>query len=172
MSEIDKKEKLKDSIESEELFYLRHLEKHLENSVSKKEHSVTRFDILMVSLSILGLGFVTNYAKELKDVDLLLINASQISFVVCLIINVLSQIFGIWSNTIAEKLSRNELYFIRDVYLGKEQDEEKNEQYYREEGKQDFLRKVYDQVIRVLNVLSFITLISGLITFLMFDITP
>jgi hypothetical protein len=50
-------------MESNNDFYIKQLEKHLDRSKNKKDDSVKRFDVLVVSLAVLGLGFVSDYTK-------------------------------------------------------------------------------------------------------------
>lgn len=172
-------------MESNNDFYIKQLEKHLDRSKNKKDDSVKRFDVLVVSLAVLGLGFVSDYIKGIDDKESSLAHYSQILFVVGIISNLVSQIISIKSNSNAVKAATLELNFEREdqfkelELLNDDLSPDDKEQLKTARDRTNWLHKkdmdkfdksvqIYNRTIILLNWISFICLIVGLVSFLIF----
>lgn len=158
-SEEDKEYKRKIEI------YISALEKHRDKSKERKEYAIKQFDTLMIALSTAGLGFVMNYIKDLKNVDLTLAVIAQILFLCCLLTNLFSHVFSMFENDYAlqnadEKLDKERYDHIKE-----------NEELMLFNLTQ-FIRDkkiaLYGKIVRAMNVGAFLLLISAILTFVFF----
>lgn len=135
-------------------------EKHLENTRSIIHYSMERIDILIISISTASLGFSMAFIKDIIPdlvlICLTLLKISWICFGISIVSNLVSQVTSYYANKYEYKITRN---IIRE----KEGKEMKGDQ-------EDFkcYQKAYNISTAILNNLSIISLISGIITFIVF----
>lgn len=146
--------------------YVKSLEKHYDRSKDKKEYAMKQFDTLMVGISTAGIGFVTLYIKDMST-DLWLARIAQVTFVISLFANLASHFASMEANRRAEKIALDDLNAERyDIYPeGTNQDT--FEEY--QTGKNDENKK-FNKIVKTLNFLSFILLLSAVVVFMIFAI--
>lgn len=145
--------------------YIRHLEKHVDKSKERYEYAIKQFDTLMIGLSTVGIGFVANYIKELH-VGLTLAYISQFGFVTCFFMNLFSHLASMKCNKSAMLNAKQE--YEAEAYGTYEND---NEGLVKYEIIQELRRKeiqLFGSIVRVLNVLSFLSLVFAVVCFIVF----
>ncbi len=148
--------------------YLRISEKNIDKALERRDYAIKQFDTLMIALSTAGLGFTSSYIKD--DVgDLLLARISQLIFLGCLISTLLSHIFSMWANNIGYKSSIKE--FEVDCY-GEEHVENFNKGIYLKNQRKARRQVIaLNSFIRLLNILSFGSLITAISLFVKYSFT-
>lgn len=143
--------------------YLRIKEKNIDKALERKDYAIKQFDTLMIALSTAGLGFISNYIKD-DNGDLFWARASQIIFLMCLIANLLSHIFSMWTNSIGHRNMCRE--FEVDCY-GEDHIEGFDQRMYDIEQYVAKKRVKYlNTTIRALNVSAFLFLITAISCFI------
>lgn len=145
--------------------YLRIAEKGIDKALDRKEYAVKQFDYLMIAISIAALGFISNYIKD-ESGNLSLARASQLVLMICLFSNLFSHIFSMWSNSIGYKKCTKE--FEVDSY-GEEHIPNFNKKIYERKQRSSTIKiKILNLAVRTLNIISFISLITGISLFIYF----
>ncbi len=91
-------------------YYLQDLEKHRDKSKEYVEYANKRFDILVITIATVGVGFVANYIKDMTGIDKTIPYITIGLFSGCLFLNLFAQIFSKRANNLAVKKSENTLY--------------------------------------------------------------
>ena len=140
--------------------YIDKLEKHVSFAKESSRYSSDRFDILLISLStsglILSIGFVDEIIPNLKCIDSTLLKTSWLLFVIALVSNLTSQVSGYYANQYDIKVTRNLIREERGSNLIGSQKQFEN------------YCSTLNGLTLLLNGVSLITLISGIITLVLF----
>jgi hypothetical protein len=138
--------------------YVSELKEYLKKAEERVKYSLERFDILIISLSsgglVLALNLFKNYSDSCYDKDTL--NLSWTFFSIALIVNLLSQVTGYFANKYDIKVTKN---IINKVEGKKTDGNNKKLQNYQDTA--DFFTKW-------LNIISFASLTTGIITLIIF----
>ncbi|NRT13655.1 hypothetical protein [Flavobacterium sp. 14A] len=89
--------------------YVLELKEYILTAESRMKYSLERFDILIISLSSGGLVLVMNLYTNFPCATKTVINIAWLFFSVALIVNLLSQITGYYSNKYDLKFCKNEI---------------------------------------------------------------
>lgn len=167
MLQIHKEEQEKKEEEAKQYeHYIKALEKYHDRSKDKKEHAIKQFDALLVGISTAGIGFVTLYIKGLQA-ELLFARISQLAFVFCLFTNLFSHVFSHFANKRVEEIAKDDLeaakYGRYPKGISKDTFEEHQENRCRKKER-------FDMTVQVLNIMSFVLLLSAVVTFVIFAI--
>jgi hypothetical protein len=140
--------------------FIKKLEEHKEKTDSNLKYSIDRFDILIISIASGGLVFSMNFVKDLIPegtvVKFGLIKISWILFGLAIIFNLLSQVTSYYANKFELKITRN---IIR---------QERKKEMQGDQTKYENKERVLDFLTIQLNGYSLISLISGLVIFVIF----
>lgn len=160
-----RKHKVKSSGNSPEFnYYLSDLEKHRDKSKEYKEYAAKRFDVLIITISTVGIGFVSNQITDL-DQDKTLPYISLGLFGACLLLNLFGQLFSKKVNSLALKRAENLLWEERHGTIPNDQSQE---EYNNEQGELNYKIKRGDLFIRLVDNTSFSFLLTGIALFLIF----
>jgi ATP/ADP translocase len=140
--------------------YIERLEKHIENAQSSTKYSSDRFDILIVTISttalIVTIGSVKNFIGEDETINLGLLKASWLLFVITIIANLLSQLTSYYAHKYDIKVTRNIIRKEKGKPL---------------KGNQNWNFKIcayLSNSTQILNLISIATLIAAIITIVKF----
>jgi hypothetical protein len=140
--------------------YIKKLERWIEKRKEDDNYSLEQFDKLIIYLSSGGLvltsGILSNIIKVTISINTCLIKDSWILFTLALITNLISQLSSHYANKTEIEISRKEISFIkhdRETVIPKILKRKKS---------------IFDSVTRILNLISFICFIVGVIVFLIF----
>jgi len=138
--------------------HLEDLKNYLLKAEERVKYSLERFDVLIISLSSGGLILALNLFKNFQSdcIDKNLLSLSWLFFSVALIINLLSQVTGYFANKYDIKGTRNEIYEIEKKTIS---------------GNSiciELYQKVFNHLTKWLNVLSFLSLSTGIILLILF----
>ena len=146
-------------------YYLMDLEKHRDKSKEYRDYATKRFDILVITISTVGLGFVANYIKDDNLSDKTLPYLSIGLFGLCLLLNLFAQIFSRITNNLALKRAEYNLYFHRyDEYPNKLTAEEFNQL----QGSASCKINRWNLMIKTLDWISLAFLLVAIVLFLCF----
>ena len=91
--------------------YIENLEAHIKSCKESANYSISRFDVLIISLSTGALGFSISFIKDVspKTVynNLYLLKISWVLFSASLILNLLSQVTSYYANKYEIKISKS-----------------------------------------------------------------
>lgn len=146
--------------------YILELKEYILSAESRIKYSLERFDLLIISLSSGGLLLVTNLYTNFPEANKIIINFAWLFFSVALIVNLLSQITGYYSNKYDLKYCKNEI----KITVNKKTETEilKNEQLLLVQDKLEKIHITYTQVTKWLNIISFGSLSLGIIMLIIF----
>lgn len=140
--------------------YINNLEVHRENSLKSMRYSSDRFDILVVSISTTALavtiGSIRNFIGDSVNVDTCLLKLSWLFFVLTIIFNLGSQITAYYSHKNEAKIAKN---LIR---------QERKKDSKGDQNDLERKHKRWNCGTQWLNILSFITLCTGIIIIVIF----
>lgn len=140
--------------------YLDKLEKHISLAKESSKYSSDRFDILLISLStsalILSIGFVDKVIPNLHYISTSYLKTSWLLFVVALISNLTSQVTGYYSNIFDIRVTRNLIREERGKLLKGNQE------------KLEAFCKNLNRLTLILNGVSLLSLVSGIIILVVF----
>jgi hypothetical protein len=162
-------EEEKQRIEAEEKadreHYIKYLEKACDEAKSRQEYAIKQLDTLMLVLSTTALGFILNYIKGMKG-ELLLAHASMLLFLSCILINLISHTFSMRGNSIASRIAEKQFYWYKHKqHLDPKMTDESFELYKK---KKEGRRKIYSFLIRGMNTLGFVVLLTAIAAFILF----
>ncbi|MGB0870492.1 MAG: hypothetical protein ACPGSD_12915 [Flavobacteriales bacterium] len=134
------------------------LESYQLKAEDRVKYSLERLDILIISLSSGGLLLGLNLFKNFNDVsiDKNFIKLSWLSFSLALILNLFSQATGYLANKYDIKGVENDINRLSNKEL--EGNQKRN----------DIYQRIYDYLTISFNILSFISLVVGIILLVLF----
>ncbi len=136
--------------------YLSALKEYILKAENRVKYSIERFDILIITLSSGGLALGISLYSNFKEADKHLVGLSWMFFSTALIINLISQISGYFANKLDIKCVNNIIDEIEE----------------REITGNKFLieraHKICNEGTDILNFLSFICLVIGIIQTIIF----
>ncbi len=143
--------------------YLRIQEKNLDKAAERRDYAIKQFDTLMIALSTAGLGFTSNYIKG-QTGDTYWARVSQILFLACLVINLLSHLFSMWSHRVGCEASNKEF----EVDLYGEDHVQGFEQVIHDtfQLKSKRRKRILNNMVRACNIIAFATLCSAITCFI------
>lgn len=136
--------------------YVIALKEYILKAENRVKYSIERFDVLIITLSSGGLILCISLYSNFKEADKYLVGLSWMFFSAALIINLLSQISGYFSNKLDIKCVNN----IIDEFEEREIS-----------GNPKFLETIHricNKTTDILNLLSFISLVTGIIQTILF----
>ena len=140
--------------------YIENLENHIISTKESVKYSLERFDILIISLAtsalILSIGFVKDIVVNFECLNLTLLKISWLLFLVALITNLFSQVTGYFANNLEIKISKNLIK------------EEKGKPMKGNQVKLECKKVLIDNSTKILNGLSLLSLITGIIILVTF----
>jgi hypothetical protein len=140
--------------------YIEQLEAYVISIQKAIDYSVERFDILIISLStsglILSIGFVKDIIKDFEKVDPCLLKTTWLLFALALIMNLLSQVTGYYAN-------QYDLKVTKDIIRTKKKKKSKINV-----KRNELIHKIFNSGTLALNGGSLASLISGIITLIIF----
>lgn len=143
--------------------YLRIQEKNLDKAAERKDYAIKQFDTLMIALSTAGLGFTSNYIKD-QTGDTYWARVSQILFLACLVTNLLSHLFSMWSHRVGCEASNKE--FEVDLY-GEDHTEGFNQiAHDKFQHKSKHTKSRLNHIVRACNVIAPILLLLAITSFI------
>jgi uncharacterized membrane protein len=145
--------------------YVRISEKTMDKAIEKQEYAMKQFDTLIVALSTAGLGFVSNYIKDLKG-DLFWARSSQILFVSSLLVMLIAHLVSMRANNVGHKTKAKQ--FAVDSF-GEEHISGFNQKEYDEfqrKGRRKIKR--LNRTVITLNTIAFVSLFSAIGSFVYF----
>lgn len=135
-------------------------EKHLDNTRLIIHYSIERIDLLVISISTAALGFSIAFIKDvipdLKSICLVLLKISWILFGFSIISNLLSQLTSYYANKFEFMITKN---IIRKK-TGKD--------YKGNQNNLECKKSILDNTTNILNLLSLVFLISGIVMIIIF----
>lgn len=144
--------------------YVAELKEWLSERKKDLNYSLEQFDKLIIALSsgglVLTIGFVKDIVKITVETDTFLLKLCWFSLTAALVFILMSQISCFWANRIEINITNKEIREIEDT--GKFDDKKFNIRI-----KKIFF-KISNTLINLLNVLSFLVLILGIISFIFF----
>jgi hypothetical protein len=144
--------------------YVSQLKEWLSERKKDLNYSLEQFDKLIIVLSsgglVLTIGFVKDIVKITEETDTFLLKFCWFSLTAALVFILMSQISCFWANNIEISITNQEIREIEEVG-------EFNDKTNRIKIKRFFF-KISNALISVLNVLSFLVLILGIILFIFF----
>lgn len=162
---MSKRKKKEEAYKRKMEIYLRHLEKHVDKSKERYEYAVKQFDTLMITLSTVGLGFVSAYIKGMEG-DLSLAYIAQIGFLACFFSNLFSHLSSMRCNKNAMMNAKEE--FEAESYDSFNGDNEGKIKYEITQELRNKEIKLFGTIVRVLNILSFVFLSFAVVCFIVF----
>ena len=136
--------------------YLSALKEYIIKAENRVKYSIERFDILIITLASGGLVLGISLYSNFKEADKYLVGLSWMFFSVALIINLLSQISGYFANKLDVKCVNNIIDEIEErEIIGNRKLIERT-------------HKVCNKGTDILNLLSFICLVIGIIQTIIF----
>jgi hypothetical protein len=140
--------------------FLKNQENHLVRARHSAKYSSDRLDILIISLStttlIFSIGFVKDFIPEIKSIDTFLLKISWSFLVGALVSNLISQSTGYYCNRYEIKITNNIIRKKRGKILKGNQ------------NRNLILSDIFDWGTTILNWISLILLIAGMIVLLIF----
>lgn len=143
--------------------YIKSLKKWLKERNRDLDYSLEQFDKLIIMLASGGLiftvGFVKDIVKITETTDTSLLKSCWYLLTIALVSILIAQICSFQANKVEIKLTQEEL----DSY-------EDNDEF-NETKKTKFIRKffrLYNASVKIFNILSFMTLVIGIILFIIF----
>jgi hypothetical protein len=136
--------------------YLSDLKKYILKAENRVKYSIERFDILIITLSSGGLVLGISLYSNFKEADKFLVGLSWMFFSTALIINLLSQISGYFANKLDIKCVNNII------------DEIEKREVSGNPKLLETIHKICNKGTDILNLLSFICLVIGIIQTIIF----
>ncbi|MBE7646042.1 hypothetical protein [Tenacibaculum finnmarkense] len=138
--------------------HISNLKEYVSKAEERVKYSLERFDILIISLSSGGLILALNLFKNFQNIciDKKFLKLSWLFFSLALIINLSSQVTGYLANKYDIKGAKNDIYELEKKELV---------------GNQKWIDKyqnLSDFLTKWFNILSFVTLIIGIILLILF----
>lgn len=136
--------------------YLVALKEYIIKAENRVKYSIERFDILIITLSSGGLVLCINLYSNFKEADKYIVGLSWLFFSTALIINLLSQISGYYSNKLDIKCVNN---IINEI---EEREISGNPKLI------EIIHTICNKTTDILNFLSFICLVIGIVQTIIF----
>lgn len=146
--------------------YLRRLEKQFDKSKERYDYAIKQFDALMITLSTVGIGFISNYTKDMEG-DLTLAYISQLIFTICFFSNLISHLASKRCYKISQIIDNAEL---DSEHYNIHRNQDAAEKFKKAQDKMNAQMGLYNIVVKVLNSISFLSLSSAVICFVVFAI--
>ena len=141
--------------------YIQKLKEHIKCCEDAMKYSLDRFDILIITLSSGALGFSMSFIKDVAKNNnyhhLTLLKFSWLLFGISLIANLLSQVTSFFAHQYELKISKN---LIRK--------EKGKNSILNNETKIELTKKIFDYSTYILNAVSLLALIGGVIILIIF----
>ena len=139
--------------------YINNLEQHILNSKDNSKYSMSRFDILVISLSSVGIGLIINMLRSQDEIDhvLFYLKLSGSLFILGMISNFISQATSYFANE-AEQVATK--FLIQNL--------KKNTENPIEQKKLDSKANRLSTCTKWLNALSFFSVIFAIVCLLFF----
>lgn len=140
--------------------YIERLKNYAETTKKSIDYSLERFDILIITLSssglLLSIGFVKDIIKDFSKVNPILLKTTWLLFALALITNLVSQVTGYYANKIDLKITE-------DIICTEKGKDSKIKM-----KQMELMQSIFDSCTMILNGGSLISLISGIVTLILF----
>jgi predicted HTH domain antitoxin len=146
---------------------IKELEEHVRDSERGRETAVQRFDAIILALGTVSIGYIANYLKDFAEenpcTDISFARAAQLLLLIAILSNLVSQVTSLATHVAYSWHSRYRLRLIRGEL--KEMSEK------RLQWKIDsryWFGKIFHWTTNGFNVVSFVTLVAGILIFVLF----